>query len=79
MFHFMVDKTFKICSEEFLNEELDNIRNIESSNVYKVRSINKLINYYRKRKSKRNGQVLSEDYNKCDGNLLKLKGYSFPI
>lgn len=66
-FHFMFDGAFKVCSEEFVNGELDNIRIIGGPKCYKISYINKLINSYRKGKSKQKGQTLNEDYNKDGG------------
>lgn len=59
----MVDRAFKICFREFLNGELDNIRNIAISNDNIIDSLNKLINYYRKRKPKLQDPELIESYN----------------
>lgn len=40
----MVDRAFKICFGEFLNEELYNICDIAGSDENKIGTLNKLVN-----------------------------------
>lgn len=63
-YKFSTFRAYKVCYEDFLNNELDEIGNIAGSNGYRKSSINKLLNYYRNENSKREIHILIEDYNK---------------